>query len=88
MGTVQERVIAAIQREIARNYGEGVEPPAVTLESDLQADLGMDSFDVVEGLMELEAEFETELDDDGFLQCRTVADVVAFVEKWLEGVAA
>ena len=47
----------------------------------LDEDLGADSLDVVELLMELEDEFELAIADEQAEQFRTVGDVVAYIQN-------
>ncbi len=49
--------------------------PDTTLE-----DLGVDSLDLVDIVMDIEDEFELEVPDDALERFTTVGDVVAFVE--------
>lgn len=59
----------------------GIDPEKVTMSSNLEDDLGMDSLDAVEMLMATEVEFDTELDDDEFEKVKTVGDAVILVER-------
>ena len=47
--------------------------------------LGADSLDVVELVMTLEKEFDIDISDEETEQCRTVADVIALMQKKLDG---
>lgn len=58
-----------------------VEEEAITLETNIQEDLGADSLDVVDMLMSLEDEFDVEIPDEKIEQMRTVAEVVAYIEE-------
>jgi len=58
----------------------GVEESKVTLESSFKDDLGADSLDVVELVMELEDEFDMEISDDDAEKIATVGDVVNYIE--------
>jgi acyl carrier protein len=49
-------------------------------ESNLIADLGGDSLDVVEFVIDVEAEFDIEIDDAKLDEVETIADVVKLVE--------
>lgn len=56
----------------------------VVIESDTQnlfEDLGADSLDAVEIILMLEEEFEIEISDDALNEARTVADVIAIIQK-------
>ena len=52
----------------------------ITAESSIKEDLGADSLDMVEIVMEIEEEFDVILDDDVAERCQTVADLVAAVK--------
>ena len=52
----------------------------VTLEADLKDDLGADSLDAVEVIVELEDKFSVEIPDDVAEKMRTVQDIVSYLE--------
>lgn len=58
-----------------------VEEDQITADTDLQADLGADSLDVVDLVMTIEDEFEIEVPDDDIETVRTVGDLVAYIEN-------
>lgn len=58
-----------------------VEPSEVTLEASIKEDLGADSLDVVDLIMELEDEFEMEISDEEAEKITTVGDVVEYINK-------
>ncbi|MCP6817311.1 acyl carrier protein [Listeria monocytogenes] len=58
----------------------GVEESKVTLEASFKEDLGADSLDVVELVMELEDEFGVEISDGGAENINTVGDAVKYIE--------
>ncbi|EUJ24655.1 acyl carrier protein [Listeria grandensis] len=58
----------------------GVEESKVTLEASFKDDLGADSLDVVELVMELEDEFGVEISDDDAANIGTVGDAVKYIE--------
>ena len=58
-----------------------VEEDQITNDTDLQADLGADSLDVVDLVMTIEDEFEIEVPDDDIETVRTVGDLVAYIEN-------
>ena len=58
-----------------------IEEDAVTMESNLQDDLGADSLDLVDLVMSLEEEFETEVPDEEIENVKTVGDVVRYIEQ-------
>lgn len=58
-----------------------VDPDEVTLEANFQEDLGADSLDCVELIMELEKEFNIEINDEVAENLHTVNDVVEYIDK-------
>jgi len=58
----------------------GVEESQVTNEANFQTDLGADSLDTVEMIMEFEKEFEIEIPDEDTQKIATVGDAIAYVE--------
>ena len=56
-----------------------VDADKVTKEASLKDDLGIDSLDSVEMVLELENEFDVKLDDDEIAHLVTVGDVVDLV---------
>ncbi|EZH67213.1 acyl carrier protein [Bacillaceae bacterium JMAK1] len=57
-----------------------VEESEVKMESTFKEDLGADSLDVVELVMELEDEFDLEISDEEAEKISTVADVVNYID--------
>jgi acyl carrier protein len=58
----------------------GVEESEVKLEASFKDDLGADSLDVVELVMELEDEFDLEISDDDAEKIATVGDAVNYIK--------
>ena len=58
-----------------------LDPSKVTLEANLESDLGADSLDAVEVIMALEDEFGIEISDDAMLTIKTVGDIVRHIES-------
>ena len=58
----------------------GVEEAEVTLDANFKDDLGADSLDVVELVMELEDEFDLEISDEDAEKVTTVGEVVKYIE--------
>ena len=58
----------------------GVADTAVTMEASLIDDLGADSLDIVELIMALEEEFDTEIPDADAEKIVTVGDVVDYIK--------
>ena len=75
MSTVLERVTKVIVDRL------GVDESEVKMEASFRDDLGADSLDVVELVMELEDEFEMEISDDEAEKIATVGDAVSHIEK-------
>ncbi|MFC4766041.1 acyl carrier protein [Effusibacillus consociatus] len=59
----------------------GVDESAVTMEASFKDDLGADSLDVVELVMELEDEFDLEISDEDAEKISTVGEVVKYIES-------
>jgi len=59
----------------------GVEAADVTMEASFKEDLGADSLDVVEFIMELEEAFDVEIPDEEAEKLTTVGDVIKFLEE-------
>ena len=58
----------------------GVDESEVTSEASFTNDLGADSLDTVELIMELEKEFDIQIPDDEAESIATVGDAITFVE--------
>ncbi len=59
----------------------GVDENEVTNEASFTNDLGADSLDTVELIMELEKEFNVSIPDDQAEKIATVGDAVSYIEK-------
>ncbi len=59
----------------------GIEKDSITLESEIIKDLGADSLDVVEMLLDLEKEYGVEISDDAAAELKTVGDIVNLIDK-------
>ena len=60
----------------------GIDPDRITLKADFVKDLGADSLDLVELVMEFEDPFDIRIPDEDAQQLRTAEDVVLYlVEK-------
>ena len=77
MTTVLERVSKVIVDRL------GVDESEVTLQASFRDDLGADSLDVVELVMELEDEFDMEITDEDAEKISTVGDAIAYIESKL-----
>ncbi|MCI8441439.1 MAG: acyl carrier protein [Provencibacterium sp.] len=58
-----------------------VDEELVTSEASVTDDLGADSLDLVDLVMELENEFDVEIPDEDIQSIKTVGDIVAYIEK-------
>ena len=59
----------------------GVDEAEVTPEASFTNDLGADSLDTVELIMEFEKEFDIQIPDDQAETISTVGDAISFIEK-------
>ena len=75
MATVLERVSKVIVDRL------GVDENEVKLEASFREDLGADSLDVVELVMELEDEFDMEISDEDAEKIATVGDAISYIES-------
>ena len=62
----------------------GVTDTAVTMEASFIDDLGADSLDIVELIMALEEEFDTEIPDSDAEKIVSVGDVVDYIKDHVE----
>ena len=62
----------------------GVTETSVTMEASFIDDLGADSLDIVELIMALEEEFDTEIPDADAEKVVTVGDVVDYIKDHVE----
>ena len=74
MSDVAEKVKAIIVDKL------GVDESEVTNEANFINDLGADSLDTVELIMEFEKEFDIQIPDDKAEAIATVGDAVSFIE--------
>ena len=78
MATLTERVIDIVAEQL------GVEKDKITPETSFVNDLGADSLDTVELVMELEEEFDINIPDDAAEKIQTVGQAIDFIEKYNE----
>ena len=71
-------VLDKLKEIIAAQFG--IDADEVGEETDIVADLGADSLDVVEMMMALEEEYGITIDDSKVAELKTVGDVAACVE--------
>ncbi|MFA5574809.1 MAG: acyl carrier protein [Brumimicrobium sp.] len=75
MSDIKSRVVSIIIDKL------GVEEDEVTTESSFTNDLGADSLDTVELIMEFEKEFNIAIPDDQAENIQTVGQAVAYIEE-------
>lgn len=75
VASVQDRVIDIVASQL------GVSKEQITSETSFINDLGADSLDTVELVMELEEEFEINIPDDAAEKIQTVGQAVEFIEN-------
>lgn len=75
MATVSERVIDIVAEQL------GVDKEKVTPETHFINDLGADSLDTVELVMELEEEFDINIPDEVAEKIETVGQAVSHIEE-------
>lgn len=76
---INQQVVDIIVNKLAATHGQ------VTPEANLATDLGADSLDIVELLLEFERVFGISIPEDEAEQIKTVGQVVAYLEKHLPG---
>jgi acyl carrier protein len=75
MSTTTERVTKAIIDKL------GIESSQVTMEARFTTDLGADSLDVVELIMDFEKEFNISIPDEQAEKIETVGQAVEYIDK-------
>ena len=75
MSEIQEKVVKIIVDKL------GVKESEVTPEATFTGDLGADSLDTVELVMEFEKEFGVHVEDEAAEKFQTVGDVIAYIEE-------
>ena len=75
MASVGERVIDIVADQL------GVDKEKIKPETSFVNDLGADSLDTVELVMELEEEFDINIPDDAAEKIQTVGQAIEFIEK-------
>lgn len=53
----------------------------ITMETNLEEDLGADSLDAVEIIMAIEDEFDLEIPDDVAEELKTVSEIITYLES-------
>jgi acyl carrier protein len=75
VASVEERVIDIVCENL------GVNKEQVTRQTSFQEDVGADSLDIVELVMELEEEFEITIPDDQAEKIKTVGEAIDYIER-------
>ncbi|PIV81100.1 acyl carrier protein [bacterium CG17_big_fil_post_rev_8_21_14_2_50_64_8] len=78
MASIQEQVYEIIQRKL------GVNPEQITPEASFTEDLGADSLDTVELVMDLEEEFSLTIPEEDQEKLQTVQDAIEYLEQHLD----
>ena len=76
MSTEEPSIEERLKEIIIKQFGESEKP--VTLETSYVNDLGADSLDIVELVMELEDEFDVNIPDEDAQKMQTVGDAVKY----------
>lgn len=66
--------------EMIREY-TGNEELSIQEDSSILGDLGLSSFDLVQLVVQVEEEFDTEIPDEMIREFKTVGDVIRFLEE-------
>jgi acyl carrier protein len=74
MATITERVTKIIADRL------GIEEAEITPTANFKKDLGADSIDLVELIMEFEREFELSIPDESAEKIQSVGDAINFLE--------
>ena len=77
MSQIEEKVREIIVEKL------NCEPSEVTREANFSSDLGADSLDTVELIMDFEKAFDTQIPDQDAQQIKTVGDAIDYIEKKL-----
>jgi acyl carrier protein len=75
VASIEERVIDIVAEPL------GVDKEKISPETSFVNDLGADSLDQVELVMELEEEFDIDIPDDAAENIQTVGQAIEFIEK-------
>ncbi len=79
MSTEEPSIEERLKEIIIKQFGESEK--TVTLESSFVNDLGADSLDIVELVMELEDEFDVNIPDEDAQKMQTVGDAVKYIKE-------
>ena len=79
VASVEERVIDIVAEQLNESKEK------ITRETSFVNDLGADSLDTVELVMELEEEFDITIPDDAAEKIQTVGQAIEHIEQTIEG---
>ncbi len=79
MSTEEPSIEERLKKILIKQFGEGEK--TVTLETSFVNDLGADSLDIVELVMELEDEFDVSIPDEDAEKMQTVGDAVKYINE-------
>jgi acyl carrier protein len=77
LATIEERVVEIVAEQM------GVDKAQITRETSFVNDLGADSLDTVELVMEFEDEFDISIPDEDAEKIQTVGQAIVYVEAHL-----
>lgn len=72
--TIEEKIIRIIKENSEQNFN-------ITLHTDLQEDMGIDSFGTIMIINGIEDEFDIEIADEDARSIRTVAEITTLLQK-------
>ena len=73
----------AKMREIICEFVD-IDPEAITLETNIRTDLGLNSLELVNLAVEIEEEFDVEIPDREAMGLETVADAIRIIEEYMD----
>lgn len=79
MASVEERVVDIVAEQLGANKDQ------ITKETSFVNDLGADSLDTVELVMELEEEFDINIPDDAAEKIQTVGQAIDHIQQSVNG---
>ena len=75
MASIEERVVEIVSEQL------GVDKEKITRETSFVSDLGADSLDTVELVMELEEEFDISIPDEKAEKIQKVGEAIDYIEQ-------
>ncbi len=60
-----------------------IDPEAITLDTNIRTDLGLNSLELVNLAVEIEEEFDVEIPDREAMGLETVADAIRIIEEYM-----